>query len=368
MAAGEGPEGHYYVFDLDETLGQMHSFFYYMCTLRPDEHFSNTNPARKSAAVANVRFGKMQERLGVAYRGFVRAIAEKESSAEPLGLLRPGILEVFRAIQAQKESGKPVCCMIYSNNGSLFLLELTRDVIHAALGVDNLIQDCVHWYHPTRRPEIQVGSPGVANKTWSVLSKLLKEGGCGAPEDLHPEQVTFFDDRIHPDLKATLKDNSIKVIPYSYKTPCVKVNKLYNQALTEAGLLDTAESKIDLLLYIRKHCGTVKYTDGFITWTTHLASLIQFTGKTSPDDSVPPPRLADTDALIAAVTKNDIAVENASETLGNNPLSAINSNVFRKTINTFSGGRGSILRRRVLTKRNRSGAARKKTRHIRRRR
>ena len=106
MAGGEGPLPHYYVFDLDETLGQMHSFFYHICTLRPEEFYKNTFPARSGSVVANARTTTFKEKLKSAYTAFVRDIAAVETSDTPLGLLRPGILDVFRAIQAQKEQGR----------------------------------------------------------------------------------------------------------------------------------------------------------------------------------------------------------------------------------------------------------------------
>jgi hypothetical protein len=355
MAGGEGAMAHYYVFDLDETLGQMHSFFYQLCTLRPEVYFQNTMPPRHAAVLANNHTAAIRERLGAAYGAFVRAIAEKERSAEPLGLLRPGILEVFRAIQEQKEQGRPVCAMIYSNNGTLFLLELTRDVIHAALGTDDLIRDCIHWFNPMRRPEIVVGQPGSAQKTWAVLRRLLSEGPCGASPDLLPQQVTFFDDRIHPNLKAVLGENSIQVLPYSYKTPCSRVNTLYTEALQGAGFFDTEAETQMLLEYIKKHCATAKAP---LTWENHLANIVKLNGRTNAEASSPPPRLADTDMLVAAVKKYDVPAIN----LGNNPLNVVSSNV-------FMGGRGRIARRRIITRRRRGTKyAAKKSRHIRRRR
>lgn len=363
MAGGEGPAPHYYVFDLDETLGQMHSFFYHMCTLRPEEHFTNTNPARKAQVMANAHTAAIRDRLNVAYGEFVRYIAEKELSDHPLGLLRPGILEVFRAIQEQKARGQPVCAMIYSNNGSLFLLELTRDVIHAALGESDIIKDCIHWYNPKRRSEIDRFRPGSADKTWAVLRRLLSEGPCGASPDVLPQQVTFFDDRIHPDLKAVLGDTSIQVLPYGYRTPSSRVNKLYTQALGSAGFFDTPEETEQLLEYIKRNCGTHSTRSNFygLTWEDHLAKLTKLNGKTDSESTPLPKRLADTDKLITAVKRHDRVEEAAPVNLGNNPLSAVGSNV-------FMGGKGHLVRRRVITRRKRSKHAAKKSRHIRRRR
>jgi hypothetical protein len=352
MAGGEESMTHYYVFDLDETLGQMHTPFYFMCTLRPEE-FNLKNPARKARVDANAETGILRDRLRVAYMAFVRLVAEQESTIPPLGILRPGILEVFRAIQAQRDTGQNVRCMIYSNNGDLHMLELTRDIIHQALGTRDLICDCVHWYHPTRRPEITPGSPGTASKTWAILSKLLKEGPCAAG-DVQPSQVTFFDDRVHSDLKITLGDQSIEVIPFSYRVNTDTLAELYRRALEEAGFFSDLATTIQLLNYIRRYCGIVN-SDEPLSFKNHIESIKKYTKLTAPPGKNPPVRLADTDILVAAVKRHDLPPIN----LGNNPLSAIGSNV-------FMGGR--IVRHRVVTRRRRSKYAAKKTRHIRRRR
>lgn len=358
MAGDEGSMTHYYVFDLDETLGQMHTPFYFMCTLRPEE-FNLKIPARKARVNANAETGILRDRLHVAYMAFVRLVAEQESSIPPLGILRPGILEVFRAIQAQRDGGQNVRCMIYSNNGGLHMLELTRDIIHQALGTRDLICDCVHWYHPTRRPEITPSSPGTARKTWDVLSRLLKEGPCGASDTLHPSHVTFFDDRIHSDLKAILGDRSIQVLPFSYRVNTQTIADLYRHALEEAGFFSSSETTIQLLNYIKRHCGTVN-GDEPLSFENHIETIRKHTSLTAPPGKTPSARLADTDILLAAVKRHDLQSTN----LGNNPLSAVGSNVF---MGGSGSGRGHIVRRRIVTRRKRSKHVAKKSRHIRRR-
>ncbi len=351
MAEGAPPLPHYYVFDLDETLAQVYSFFYVMCTLRPDAHTQNIQPAKRNRIQVNATFQSIQPRLQSAYQHFVQSIAKRETSEHPFGLLRPGILEVFSELKMQKDAGIPLCCMIYSNNGSLDLLELVKDVIHAAVGDSELIRDCVHWYHPSRKMERAPNQPGVANKTWPILHRLLYEGPCQASVDTKPTQVTFFDDRVHPNLKRALKDQSILVQPYRYKVPVQEVNALYTDAIQSVGLLDTPESTQQLLLFIHSACGTVQEP---LTWSSHLERLVTLNKGTAPEGSRPPPRLPDTDILLAAVRPK---LRASTSILG----------VSANSANIYMGGRARIRITSRKSTRKRRGMNRKKSQHTRRR-
>lgn len=356
MAGGEQAiqPTHYYVFDLDETLGQMHTPYYFMCGLRPEDFF--IIPSRQRDVERNLRTAELRDRLRVAYMAFVRRIAEAEQQTPPLGILRPGILEVFRAIQAQRDAGQNLCCMIYSNNGNLIMLELTRDILHQALGTQTLIRDCVHWSHPLRKSEIVAGKPGVGDKTWAVLQRLLQEGPCGAVA-VQPSQVTFFDDRVHPDLKRVLGEESIKVLGFPYRVNSDILADIYRDSLQEAGILGDSDLRIMFLEYVRDICGTLP-TKGPLTFEAHVSQLRKLNGVTAPPGKAPPARLADTDELIAVVNRHTSI--QPSVNLGNNPLNVINTGV-------FMGGRGRVVRRRMVTRR-RGKHGGKKSRHIRRRR
>lgn len=105
-----------------------------------------------------------------------------------------------------KNEGVPVCCGIYSNNGSLEMLEMTRDLIHSALNTNGLIQELVHYGHPLRKKEIEGVRPGTAGKTWVTMTRFLREGACRIPA-VSPTQVLFFDDIDHKDLQKALGEN-----------------------------------------------------------------------------------------------------------------------------------------------------------------
>lgn len=276
----------YLVFDLDETLGSLYSPYYYLCDLTYERFFKNTDPDYVAPPPAS-----LAPKLKIAYKEFVQNVADIENSVVPLGILRPGIIDVFRKITELKDAGVVDGVLIYSNNGNLPSLEFVRDVIEEAVGKKGLFCDLIHWYHPGREVEwtrdIQGRTrPGSARKTWAVLSKLMIEGPCGAPPTLHPSDVYFFDDQLHPDLKLRLGlgINYINVPEYKYKTSALQIEPLFVNALRSAGILDSAESVSELLRYSAKKCSG-KIPDSF---EDYLALHVKHTGKTAPADSTPP--------------------------------------------------------------------------------
>jgi hypothetical protein len=212
---------YYFVFDLDETLAQVHSIFYFLCDLRQQEIDQNS---RASPLM-------LRSRLDFAYWKFVELVAKQEDSDEPLGILRPGILEVMNQLKRLKRLGIVLNVVIYSNNGSLACLNFVRDVIHTIIQDNSLICDTIHRFRAGREYE-RVG----LTKTWGVLSKLLQTGPCRALS-LYPTQVFFFDDLIHPDLKYHLGYQYIHVKPYNYKTSFDRLANLYLESLKQSGIL-----------------------------------------------------------------------------------------------------------------------------------
>lgn len=212
---------YYIVFDLDETLAELYSTYYFVDSLRPEYFPNNTS-------------NKLKEQLVNAYTIFVkRVLTEEESLSEPLGILRPGILSIFEEIQRLKILGLIGGVAIYSNNGHLQSLEFIRDLIHRHLNVTDLIQECIHWGHSMRKKE-RGFLMGAADKTWKTLSSILKGPTIKAPSDLSPSSVYFFDDQFHPDLKKTLDENYIQVPSYNFKASFNTLAKCYTDAINEA--------------------------------------------------------------------------------------------------------------------------------------
>jgi hypothetical protein len=346
----------YFVFDLDETLGQLYTPYYFLCDLKTERYLKSVQPAKASPTPA-----VLAEVVPNAYKRLVQLVAAEELSDRPLGVLRPGILEVFQKIVELKALGGVKGVLIYSNNGSLPALEFTRDVIEEAVGSPGLFCDLIHWYHPTRKPELlqdpRTGKnkPGSADKTWAVLSKIMKEGPCGAPADLNPTQVYFFDDTVHVDLQFTLggfKKNYIRVTPYKFKTSASRFAALHRQALQEAGILDNPEILNAYLDYVQSCMG--KRSE---TIDKHIGLIVSYTDGTQANSASPP---APDEGFILMNTLLNTLLAKAKA--NSNAAISVNNN-YQKQINTslFEGGRrGRIVRRRVVTRKARRGS--KKTR------
>ena len=186
----------YFVFDLDATLAELDSVYCFLMTLK----IKNFAPQKNNADYVEV-LGKLDS----AYNTFVAKVLEEEQSTFPLGILRPGILQVMSELDKLRRDGQLRGVIIYSNNGRLENLEFVRDLIALSLErpKDELITDLIHWGHPERSREIPLyynnkgqatKTPGVARKTWNVLQKIITKDGRENP-DFIPENVFFFDKR-----------------------------------------------------------------------------------------------------------------------------------------------------------------------------
>ena len=267
----------YFVFDLDETLGNMHSLFYFICDLKHNTFFKNADPQRIKQPPE-----ELIEPLDVAYKTFVDLIASTELSDSPLGFVRPGILEAMKQLKGMKESGKCKNVLIYSNNPVLSSLEFMHDVIHSAVGSDDLICDCIHWYHPDRKVEwIEPYDPGHALKTWAVLSKIMKEGPCQAPDSLSPEEVYFFDDQSHPDLLKVLGPRYFSMMAYPYKTPFDRITTLYKQSLDTSGITDDVDLTLSFLDHVSFDCAEKDP----VSLNDNVRALKSATGRTSTGEA-----------------------------------------------------------------------------------
>jgi hypothetical protein len=216
------------VFDLDETLANVYSAYYFLASLKLQETVRESHS--RSILPVPVR---VQRQLQHAYELFVERVLTEEESDHPLGILRPGILEVMTAIRDLQQAGAVHCVSIYSNNSHLESLHFVRDLIHRHLQTNDLIRDCIHWNHP-KRGEERVLIPGFPNKTWSVLKRIMEEGPCQAPPPLRPQQVHFFDDLEHWDLKRTLGPNYHQVPPYHFKASFDRLEGIYRSCIKEA--------------------------------------------------------------------------------------------------------------------------------------
>jgi hypothetical protein len=188
---------------------------------------------------------KLKNQLRRAYGYFIRRMLTEEASDTPLGILRPGILDVMMELYQLKREGVIKNVIIYSNNSHLQSLEFIRDLIHEYVGINDLIVDCIHWNHPMRREE-KMMHPNFSNKTWSTLKKIMVTGNCRALHSLEPAQVHFFDDLEHHDLKRELQQHYHMVPPYRFRASFDRLETIYRDVL-QAANVDT-EALLDFVI------------------------------------------------------------------------------------------------------------------------
>ena len=261
----------YFIFDLDETLAELYSVYYFVTSLRLESSLLALN-------------------LDKAYQYFVRDILLSEISNEPLGILRPGILGIMKKLKDLQKQGKIKNVLIYSNNGDIKSLEFIKDLIHLYVG-RGLIKECIHRNHPMRTDE-KVNGPQLINKTWNVLRNIMINGNTRASTNLVTSDVYFFDDIDHADLRKKLGINYYKVPRYDYKASVNRVAEIYKNAIYKANIKGTKLKKyVNIILenYIINGSNTVIYD-------THIDGVIQLlkdltinNTPTSPISMPPPP-------------------------------------------------------------------------------
>jgi hypothetical protein len=311
----------YLAFDLDGTLGNFIIMWRILCNLKQTEFF-HLNP-QKAAALPDEN---MTWELGISYTSLVKRIADAEMGKKPLGIFRPGIFKLFKTIVKLKAEKKVQGVIMYTNNGSLPLVNFVRDVFHYA--VKYPVFDGIFYFHHALRTKDVFGKPS-PSKNWTELKRLFNN--IGAP-DLEPKDVMFFDDQIHQHLTAILGPNYIKVLPYDYIVPHERVLEIYHKALKDSDLLSTM-SKSDFFNYVKSctHNHVVSNIEG------HLQELTD--EKRVPNESIP------TNNIMSSSFMNDairIAVKNHNNNNNNNTNN--NTNNINNTNNTKLGGKRKTRR------------------------
>jgi len=230
----------YFIFDLDETLAELYSVYYFVTSLRLESNIALN--------------------LDKAYHYFVRDILLTEISNEPLGILRPGILGIMKKLKDLQKQNKIKNVLIYSNNGDIKSLEFIKDLIHLYVG-GGLIKECIHRNHHMRVAE-KVNGPQLVNKTWNVLRNIMINGNTRAATNLVTTDVYFFDDLDHADLRKKLGINYYKVPSYSYKASIDRIGEIYKNAIYKANIKEAKLNKyINIILkyYIINGSNTVRY-------------------------------------------------------------------------------------------------------------
>jgi hypothetical protein len=219
---------YYFIFDMDETIVDLYSIFYFIVILR----IASFNP--------EISFSEsLQSKLQTFYRFFVKYVSEIELSDNKLGIFRPGSLDIMKKLRIMRDVEIIDSVIIYSNNGCIECIEFVKDVIHETIHADNLICDCIHAEHPMRMND-KTDDGITINKSWDVLKNILINGPCHAPIDIQPYQIIFFDDLYHDKMSET---NYFQVPPYSFKASYDRLSSLFIRAYNDTKLTSDEEKE-----------------------------------------------------------------------------------------------------------------------------
>ena len=303
---------YYFVYDLDETLAEVYSLHYFLMSLKVK------NRVPKELYESNKVFFNSLDRI---YYEFVKKVSSVEQSSKPLGILRPGIIGVMKELERLRENKKLNRVIIYSNNGNLENLEFVKDVIVnilmpsenniLSLNDNNmnkfissgvLIKDLIHWGHPERNIESTMYNasgkpykrPGMAAKTWQVLSKIITKDGTENP-DFTPENVFFFDDLVPEHrIKMELGDNYYRVPRYDFKASAERIGEIYKAVLEEAQKDKNFNMKMYMNLVERNTIGEIGVNPRLSDMDNVVNKTVMVTGRTAvrnasvpgPDDGI----------------------------------------------------------------------------------
>jgi hypothetical protein len=214
----------YVAFDLDQTLADVTLVHLFLISLTMKTYLEEHKPYMVAYFPT-----ELEEQLKKAYQLFVNRIAMEERSMRPLGIVRPGMIGIMRQIHKMKSAIKGV--VIYSNNRYLPSLVLAQDIIHRAIG-HPIIDSCIHWHHQCRQSDHET-QPSIT-KSWGTLKAVLIDQG--APLDLSPDRVLFFDDQDHIQLQSALQTNYYKVPIYQTHDSFDRISAIYIKCLEEANV------------------------------------------------------------------------------------------------------------------------------------
>lgn len=299
---------YWFVFDLDETLTHVDPFVSILCTFFREEVYTNIGKLKYATPAPDSIRAELQD----AYRRFVEGCAQAELTDLPLGMIRPGMIPLFRKIGQLKDAGLLGGCLIYSNNSLRKMIEFIRDVIHTAVGRNDLVCDTMNRLDPRR-----LDDPKSHQKTLATIQKVVQEGSCKAATSPEPSTIFFFDDLVHPDLKANLEDNYIQVKPYTYRVSLTRLTQIYKQSLRDAGILDGGVKQGAFFNHIGKCFPGTQPVNSDVLDSKILNS-------TAPTNNNPPPADESLDQIMSYL--DTIIATGSSNTLGNNLLSTIQDN------------------------------------------
>lgn len=259
----------YVVFDLDCTLVNLTApVWNSLCIMQPE----STAKWKKQLTIVQTGQNYKWE-SALAYDSFVKGVAKAEMSSKPLGILRPGIVQVILEVAKKRQNGTVKGVIMYTNNSNEALVNFSRDVLQYCAKA-KIFDDCIYVHHPLRAKRAKY--PDMV-KTWAVLKDLLVES-VHAPTTISPNEVLFYDDQPHRDLMSALGTNYIRVTPYEYEPKKTRLVELILDSFNKTKLLEP-----ELFEEFRATVGACY--PSFLTTTreaapTHLRTLI--TGNPQP--------------------------------------------------------------------------------------
>ncbi len=277
----------YVGFDLDETLGRFSVAHYAGLFLQPKEalYESVLSGLYGSQRIPEpVPYSEnLKTKCNTAFQLFVDCLVEKEKAQPRLGLVRPSMIDFIQRLYELKQTGAVKKVLIYSNNGNPALLKLAAKMLEGLGSAPGLFCDFIHWYHPSRRTEVEYGRPGMARKSLQVLVSAFRGAGCASSvEDMLHGEYYFFDDLNPPHADLLNRDHLtyFQIKPYKYDADPNVIIECFKQAFEGAGLVNDEE----YFQYVAPILGNVSNYERILQIMKSDAATIQLK-RNIPNDS-----------------------------------------------------------------------------------
>ena len=260
--------------NIDKTILHSYSLFYPLASLKPEDALDLApHPPVLTADPAEWR--DHLSRLHRAYLSFVSLVAQEETSEEPLGLFRPGIMDFMERVQNLYRTGVIRRVVLYSSHPFKPLVAFARDVIRMVL---------VAGLSSPSLPSSLSSSPSTSSVPHTLLPIELAPHGPKHLLELETDSVYLVDDQPSA-LFLPVKGQTLCLPPYVFKASFVRVGELYVQALRAAKVSFERAHDLNWFLFSTPSCHPFT---GRTQEETILSFLGQRTGTTALPTQSPP--------------------------------------------------------------------------------
>jgi hypothetical protein len=192
----------YYVLDFDHTLGDFTHFEFFLRMFKVNDWLDFLKVPQ--VTISDTLFFKITS----AYNEFVKEIASRieEYNMFNMHMIEriDDILKNNKNIVIDKNEKEIPHFILYTNNQHAEKVKCAVDILNVYFGRE-LFCLILNWDHPLREEDKKGQKKGTAIKQWSTLKRGILEA-CRL-DDLDPQDVYFYDDYIHNDLKKVLGEN-----------------------------------------------------------------------------------------------------------------------------------------------------------------